>query len=116
MHSELRDHNNPPDRGLQFFTGGFVKAVAKLEREHAGFVLVAAAVQKYNNLEASQVTPQYGVVKGLKMFGEDGVTAIKKEFDQLHTLKVISPVHPRDLSREEVKGALPYLIFLKRKR
>ena len=116
IHPELREHNNPPNMGINLFTAGFSKAVAKLEREHQGFVLVAAAVQQFNEAESSQVTPQYHVSKGLKIFGKKGEDAVMKELKQLHDLNVISPRMPETMTREEVKRALPYLMFLKRKR
>jgi hypothetical protein len=117
IHHELKGHNNPPiSESHSLFTNGFSNAVGKLEREHTGYMLIAAAVDQYNSLEASMTTPQYGVAKGLKLFGEDGVNAVLKELRQLHDMEVVSGVHPSDLSREEVKRALPYLMFLKRKR
>jgi hypothetical protein len=116
IHPELREHNKPPANAVVLFTRGYSTAIAKLEREHTGFVLVASAIEQYNNLEASKVTPQYHINKGLKVFGEDGVDAVIKELKQLHNLNVIAPCKPSDMSREEVKRALPYLMFLKRKR
>ena len=41
---------------------------------------------------------------------------ILKELKQLNNMTVLSPCNPRDLTREEVKRALRYLMFLKRKR
>jgi hypothetical protein len=114
IHRELQPHNNSPR--MNFFTAGFTKAVARLERQHSGYMFVSAAVDNYNNMEASKVTPQYHISRGLKIFGQPGVDAVMKELKQLNDLDVISPCKPEDLSREEVKNALPYLMFLKRKR
>ena len=104
------------EKRYNFFTGGLSKALKELEKTEAKYMLVAAAVEQYNKLDASQVTPQYGAERGIKEFGEDGTDAIMKELRQLHDMHVISPIHPRDMTKEEIKRALPYLMFLKRKR
>lgn len=71
IHSELQPHNAPPTNHVNLFTSGFREAVRALEREHSGFIIfVASAIEQYTNLEASKVTPQYGVNKGIKMFGD----------------------------------------------
>jgi hypothetical protein len=54
--------------------------------------------------------------KGLRMFGEGGVAAVRGEMQQLHDRKVMEPKHTRDLTPEELREALGYLMFLKRKR
>ena len=113
---KLKDYNTPPTTHSNFFSAGFSSAVAKLEREHTGFMFVSAAVDQYSAMEASKVTPQYHVSKGLKIFGDPGIDAVMKELKQLHDLRVMSPCRPEELTREEVKRALPYLMFLKRKR
>jgi hypothetical protein len=59
---------------------------------------------------------QHSVKKGLKLFGDAGAAAVIKELNQLHTLKVITPVAPNLLSKEDKAGALQYLMFLKEKR
>ena len=60
-------------------------------------------------------TPQMSMKKGLKMFGEGGYAAVKKEMQQLHDRKVMQPVCRKDLSPEQKKEALGYLMFLKKK-
>ena len=59
---------------------------------------------------------QYSVKKGLQIFGQAGNNAIIKELQQLHNLKVITPVDASSLSSEDKSGALQYLMFLKQKR
>ena len=118
IHHTLKEYNKSgrvAEHG-NFVTAGFTQAVAKLERENAQFMFVAAAVDQYNDMEGSLVTPQYHVSKGLKVFGQPGVDAVMKELKQLHDLNVITPCRPEDMTRDEVKRALPYLMFLKRKR
>ena len=114
----LQAHNNspPPSDHVVLFTAGFGAAVAKLEREHHEVVMVSAVVDYYSALDASQNTQQYGVKKGIEIFGEEGVDAVLKELHQLNDLEVVSAIHPSKMTREEVKRALPYLMFLKRKR
>ena len=60
-------------------------------------------------------TPQMSMKKGLKMFGEGGYAAVKKEMQQLHDRKVMQPVSRKDLSPEQKKEALGYFMFLKKK-
>jgi len=51
------------------------------------------------------------------MFGEAGVEAVlRKEMQQLHTRKVMSPRKAKELTASQKKEALGYLMFLKRKR
>ena len=38
-------------------------------------------------------TPQMSMKKGLKVFGEGGYPAMKKEIQQLHDRKVMQPVN-----------------------
>ena len=59
---------------------------------------------------------QYTVQKGLKLFGDAGAAAVSKELQQLHDLGVIKPVAINDLTHDERRGALQYLMFLKQKR
>jgi hypothetical protein len=62
------------------------------------------------------VLSQFGVNKGIKLFGQDGVDAVLKELSQLHNRKVVVPEDPKQLTREQKHKALQYLMFLKRKR
>ena len=60
-------------------------------------------------------TAQMSMKKGIQMFGEEGVAAIKKEMQQLHDQKVMAAKHSSDLTPEQKKEALTYLMFLKQK-
>lgn len=62
----------------------------------------------------SFVMTQYSMKKGLQMFGNDGVDAVLAELKQLHDRKVMIPMN--DLPRQKKRGALEYLMFLKKKR
>ena len=61
-------------------------------------------------------TPQMNMRQGIKMFGEEGVQSVKKEMQQLHDRKVMAVRDPKELTPEQKKEALAYLMFLKRKR
>jgi len=59
---------------------------------------------------------QYSIKKGLKLFGDAGAEAVKKEMKQLHDLDVLKPRHKKSMTTLELKRALQYLMFLKRKK
>jgi hypothetical protein len=63
--------------------------------------------------EAPMATLQMSMRKGLMVFGNDGVEAVKKEMLQLHDRKVMAPKHAAELTHEQKEEALAYLMFLK---
>jgi hypothetical protein len=69
-----------------------------------------------NDNDGSLATAQMSMKKGLKMFGKGGIEAVHGEMQQLHDRKVMEPRHARDLTPKELREALGYLMFLKRKR
>eukprot|EP00980_Cylindrotheca_fusiformis_P016286 scaffold4840_cov147-Cylindrotheca_fusiformis.AAC.2 len=64
----------------------------------------------------SLVTAQMTATKGLKVFGEAGADAIKKELEQLIYRRVMHGVDPHKLTIAQKKATLQYLMFLKEKR
>ena len=54
--------------------------------------------------------------KGIKLFGTKGTDAVETNLRQLHNRKVIKPVPPADLSKEQKWKSLAYLMFIKEKR
>jgi hypothetical protein len=50
-------------------------------------------------------TPQMSLKKGLKVFGEQGVAAVKKEMLQLHERKVMEPKRATELTPDQKKEA-----------
>jgi Reverse transcriptase (RNA-dependent DNA polymerase) len=64
----------------------------------------------------SFVTVQMTAKAGLKYFGQDGADAIMVELEQLLYSKVMDGCKAGDLSKEQKKAALKYLMFLKQKR
>ncbi len=59
---------------------------------------------------------QMSVKKGLKTFGKKGADAVVAEMQQLHFRKVIEPLRCGQLTSDQKKAALRYLMFLKQKR
>jgi len=62
------------------------------------------------------LTEQMSAKAGLKKFGKKGADAIVAEMQQLHYRNVIKPMMGNELSREEKRRALQYLMLLKQKR
>ena len=54
--------------------------------------------------------------KGLQVFGDRGLQAIKKEMQQFHDLDVITPINMKSMTKQQKSRALSYLMFLKEKR
>ena len=59
---------------------------------------------------------QYGIKKGLNIFGDKGDHAVRSEMQQLHDRRMMCPRPPSTISRNERGDALQYLMFLKKKR
>jgi hypothetical protein len=59
---------------------------------------------------------QYSLKKGIQVFGDEGVAAVISELKQLHDRHVIEPMYENDITMSERRKALPYLMFLKKKR
>ena len=62
--------------------------------------------------EATLATLQVPIRRGLKLFGSQGMSAVKVELQQLHDLKVMTA---KPLTATQNREALGYLMFLKRK-
>ena len=62
------------------------------------------------------LTEQMTAKKGLKRFKEAGAKAIMDELEQIVYRRVMYGKHAKDLTREDKKAALRYLMFLKQKR
>ena len=54
--------------------------------------------------------------KGLKVWGEKGLAAVKAELSQIHFRNVFTPVDPETLSSKEKAEALESHLFLEEKR
>ena len=53
---------------------------------------------------------------GLRLFGDAGNQAVKSEMGQLHKQTVMKPKYSKDLTTEQRREALAYLMFLRQKR
>ena len=62
------------------------------------------------------LTEQMGWRKGLTIFKEKGELAIGKELQQIHDMEGFQPKHWHELTEEQRKKALKYLMYLKEKR
>ena len=58
---------------------------------------------------------QYTIRKGLKLFGDGGRLAVKKELTQLHDMVTYTLMHAHELTREQRVQALSSLMFLMQK-
>jgi hypothetical protein len=59
---------------------------------------------------------QYNLKRGLKEFAKDGIVALGKEMEQLHTRKVAKLVDGNNLTKDQKQATLWYLMFLSKKR
>ena len=64
-----------------------------------------------SNTVVSAILTQYHVSKGLKVFGQKGANAVLQELKQLHDRMVMEPISANELSKEEKKSSLEYLMF-----
>jgi hypothetical protein len=55
---------------------------------------------------------QYNLKRGLGEFRKDGIVALGKEMEQLHTRKVAKPVDSSKLSKVQERASLSYLMFM----
>ena len=75
-----------------------------------------AEVMMTTTNDVPKETAQMSMKKGLKVFGEKGYAAVKKEMQQLHDRKVMQPINRKDLSPAQKRQGLGYLTLLKKKR
>jgi hypothetical protein len=96
-------------------------ATALIDTTLRTYCNVANAIKHYNDPRVFEtivnhtILSQYGLKKGLALFGEPGEQAVIKELQQLHDRHVLSPKLPRELTPTERERALSYLMFLKMK-
>jgi hypothetical protein len=108
--SRLRQNRTPSYRHLKGRDGdGSLPTVARPHEFRGGKHQAHVILQ-------SIIFTQYNLKQGIKKFGDGGKAAVLVELQQLYDRKVIRPVDKYDLTPEEQKGALRYLMFLKEKR
>jgi hypothetical protein len=70
-----------------------------------------------SNLHASfesTLMTQHSMKKGIKVFGQAGIDAVLSELKQLHDRKVLEPKSDDEMTDEDRKRSLQYLMFLKK--
>jgi len=65
---------------------------------------------------ANVMMTQMNIKQGIKALGDHGNDAMLKELNQLHKRKALLRLRKEDMSYEQRKKALRYLMFLKEKR
>ena len=83
------------------------------KRDYSHLFIETVSEEELHDNESPLATAQMSMKKGIQMFGKDGVAAVKKEMQQLHDHKVMAAKHSSDLTPEQKKQALAYLMFLK---
>ena len=63
----------------------------------------------------TNILTQYHVSKGLKVFGEPGVSTVLKEIKQLHGRMTMDPKNTDEMTTSKTKEVLQYLMFLNQK-
>jgi hypothetical protein len=82
-------------------------------------MLIARFIQDITmnvNQHGASFAQQYMLQKGLKVFGEKGHDASKKEIDQLHKRTCFAPLKVKEMKPSERKKAQMALMFLTEKR
>ena len=54
--------------------------------------------------------------KGLELFGDRADAVVTKELTRLHELETCEPIDPKTMIYEDRKKALPFLLFVTKKR
>ena len=104
-------------------TGMDVPSRLKVIPTLKAYACAMTAVDKYN-LEGDILSPyiddvvltQYNMRRGIQLFRQRGIDAVRKELKQLNDRLVAKPVSPESLTKEQRARALAYLMFLKEKR
>ena len=68
-----------------------------------------------NIITNETIQTQYSINQGLKVFGKKGEDAVRKELHQFHDHRFVKPKKSQDLSCEQRRRSLVYLMFLKLK-
>jgi hypothetical protein len=92
--------------------------VPKSAAHHALCSLIEHELNGMTGLSVLEHTTlaQFNMKRGLAMFGQAATDAVSKEMKQLHDRKTIRPRHSNDLTLEDKRKALGYLMFIKEKR
>ena len=109
----------PANEGHNYFLEKIDDNIKDITEYNSAEVKVIATCMMHFQLECENefsFIQQYGLRKGLKVFGEKGKMAALKEVKQLHDRKVFKPVSIEELSKLEKDRAMESLAFLTEKR
>ena len=73
-------------------------------------------INKKKMAEGESFGQQYILQKGLKKFGDRGSKAATKDMDQLQQINCFTPIDVAELTPQEKRKAMEYLMFLNKKR
>ena len=93
---------------LHIFSKSYVKVVNNV----ATFVKPAPPTIIVTN---ETILVQYSIKQGLKVFVKKGEAAVQKELQKFHDHRVVKPNKPQDLSYEQRRRSLVYLMCQKLK-
>ena len=68
-----------------------------------------------NIITNETILTQCSINQVLKVFGKKGEAEVQKELQHFHDIRVVEPKKPQDLSYEQQRRSLAYLMFLKLK-
>ena len=88
------------------------KAYVNVVNAITSFIKLTPSTNIINN---KTILTQYSIKQGLNVFGKKGGAAVQKELQQFHDHRVVEPNKPQDLSYEQRRSSLAYLMFLKLK-
>ena len=69
-----------------------------------------------NIITNETILTQYSIKQELKVFGKKGKTAVRKKLQQFHDRRVVETKKPQDLSYEQRRRSMEYLMFMKLKK
>ena len=64
-------------------------------------------------LIAEIIMTQYNMKQSLKHFIQNRVSASEKEVRQLFMMDSLEPYNPKEISREDLRAEMAYIMFLK---
>ena len=89
------------------------KAYVKVVNDIATFVKPKPPT---NIITKETILTKYSIKQGLKVFVKKGEAEVQKLLQQFHDRRVFEPKKPQDLSYEQLRRSMAYMMFLKLKR
>ena len=119
-HFQTATHRHVPNSGADYTVREPKGSRITLEYVHA----MRAVVENHQArsdchpkevYKATVLAQQYHITKGLKIYGDRGREAAKKEMKQLDDMEVVKPKKVDSLTEEQKRNALPCLMFISEK-